>query len=79
MLMATLQVKRVPDDLYAAAKARAESEGVSLSELVLRMLKKELAVPSMQEWLGQVNRNRPGSPREYDIEKLMDEVRSESG
>jgi len=77
--MANLQVKRVPDDLYAAAKARAGSEGVSLSEMVLRMLKRELAMPSMQEWLDDVNRHRPTPRPEFDIEQLMDEVRGESG
>lgn len=77
MNMATLQVKRVPDDLYAAVKARAASEGVSLSEMVLRMLKRELAMPSMNEWLDQVNGHPPATRPEFDIEALMDEVRGE--
>lgn len=72
--MANLQVKRVPDDLYAAAKARAASEGISLSELVIRLIKIETARPSMAEWLASVPR---GEPIEVDIEALMDEVRSE--
>lgn len=76
MRMATLQVKRVPDELYAAAKARAEAEGVSLSELVTRMLERELARPSIREWLDRVNQ-RETPPRAFDVEKLMDEVRGE--
>jgi hypothetical protein len=76
MHMATLQVKRVPDELYAKAKARAQSEGISLTELVLRMLERELAMPTMREWLDRVNSRRT-EPIEVDIEKLMDEVRGE--
>lgn len=76
MLMATLQVKRVPEVLYAQAKLRAEAEGTSLSELVLRMLERELAVPSMRQWLETVNaRNR--SARTIDVQRHLDEARSE--
>ena len=74
--MAILQVKNVPDDLYAKAKERASSEGVSLSAMVIRVLEQELAMPSMREWLDRVNR-RATPPIELDIEKLMDEVRGE--
>lgn len=54
MLMATLQVKQLPDDLHVALKRRASVEGVSLSELVTRMLRRELALPSMAEWLHEL-------------------------
>ena len=76
MHMATLQVKRVPDDLYEKAKQRAAAEGISLSEMIVRMMRRELMVPSVAEWLDMVNkRKRPAV--DFDIQELMDEVRGE--
>lgn len=76
MPMATLQVKRVPDELYAAAKARAASEGLSLSEFVLRTIERQLAFPSRQQWLEQV-----ASAREQlgpiDTRKYLDDAKDE--
>ena len=74
MQMATLQVKRMPDELYSAARRRAESEGLSLSQYILRMIEQDLALPTPKEWLGSLPQ-RP--PIDVDIEKLMDDVRSD--
>jgi antitoxin FitA len=49
--VATLQVKNLPDALHARLRARAEEEGTTLSELVTRLLRRELAMPSMRHWL----------------------------
>ena len=76
MHMATLQVKRVPDDLYEKAKQRAAAEGISLSEMILRMMRRELMVPSVAEWLDMVNKRKRASI-DFDIQALMDEVRGE--
>ena len=76
MLMATLQVKRVPDDLYQKAKQRAATEGISLSEMIVRMMRRELMVPSVAEWLDMVNKRKRGAI-DFDIQELMDEVRGE--
>lgn len=75
--MANLQVKRVPDDLYAAAQERAAAEGLTLSDFVLRNLRRELALPSKSEWLRSVEAHHPRTPIKVDIEALMDEVRDE--
>ncbi|MDP9397959.1 MAG: hypothetical protein M3P96_09145 [Actinomycetota bacterium] len=76
--MATLQVKNLPDDLHAALRQRAVDEGVTVTDLVVRMLRRELARPSIDEWLEQVRR-RPMREHDVDIEHLMDEVRGEFG
>jgi plasmid stability protein len=36
--MATINLRNVPDDLHRQAKARAAMEGVSLKQLILRLL-----------------------------------------
>lgn len=74
--MATLQVKNVPDELYAALKERAREERMSLSEMVLRMLRIELERPSLSAWASRQRHERgSGVAREVDIEALMDDVR----
>ncbi len=76
--MANLQVKNVPDELYAAAKQRAAQENLNLSELVLQLLRRELARPSLQQWVRDTRvSHRAQVPRQIDIEALMDEVRTE--
>lgn len=70
-----MQVKRVPDDVHAALKRRAIDLGVSLNDLLLAMLKRELGRPSIDQWIGEVR--DLGLHREIDIEQLMDEVRGE--
>jgi plasmid stability protein len=54
-----VQIRNVPDDLHRKLKARAALEGVSLSEYLLRELRKALERPTraeMLERLGQPSR-----------------------
>ncbi|KGN38338.1 hypothetical protein [Knoellia subterranea] len=76
--MATLQVKNVPDDLYAAVKARAAAEHMTVSDLVLRNLRREVRRQSMTEWLDAVDSRRVGlPPRRIDTRAVLDDVRAE--
>lgn len=76
--MATLQVKNLPDDLHAALRQRAEDEGLTVTELVVRMIRRELALPSVDAWLQRFE-GRAGRGEDVDIERLMDEVRGQFG
>lgn len=79
--MATLQVKNVPDDLYEKAKQRATSQGQTLSQLVLRMLERDLSFPTMREWLDRVNERESQAtsrPTHEDVMRALDETRAES-
>ncbi|MGH3736755.1 MAG: FitA-like ribbon-helix-helix domain-containing protein [Micromonosporaceae bacterium] len=71
--MATLQVKNLDEELHRALRKRAEQEGTTLSELVVRLIRRELARPSMAEWLDSVER-LPAHP-DVDVVRVMDEVR----
>ncbi|KAA1420691.1 hypothetical protein FE697_017280 [Mumia zhuanghuii] len=73
--MAMLQLKRLPDDLHAALRERAEAEDLSMSDFVIRLLRAELAVPSRRAWLDDVASHRPEEPLGLDIEQVMDDVR----
>ncbi len=53
--MATMiQIRNVPEDVHRKAKARAAVEGLTLSELALRELKRAVERPTREEILARV-------------------------
>ena len=46
-----LQIRNLPDDFHRRLKARAAIEGLSMSEFVLREVRKALDRPTRQEML----------------------------
>lgn len=73
--MGTLQVKDLPDDLHAALRRRAQEEGPTLTVLVTRLLRRELALPSTAAWLDELRRRPPHPP--VDVVAALDAVRDE--
>lgn len=71
--MANVQVKRVPEVVHNVLRERARDRGISLNDLLLEVLEREVAKPTIKEWV-RATRGMLG-PIEYDIEELMDEVR----
>lgn len=57
--MSAIQVKNVPPELHERLRARARGEGRNLSEYVLSVLNRDLARPSMREWLDQLKEDEP--------------------
>lgn len=47
--MSMIQVRNVPEDLHRRLKVRAAQEGITLSDLALRELRRAAAAPSPQE------------------------------
>lgn len=76
--MATLQVKRVPDELYEAVRARASEEGITISELVLRVLRAEVEQPPLHLWLNELaaRHEASGAGRDLDTVAALDEIRA---
>lgn len=74
--MATLQVKNLPGELHARLRQRAASEGVTLSDYVTRLLRRDLDRPSMREWLGALA-DQPVRA-EIDVLAVLDEVRNDA-
>lgn len=54
--MSAIQVKDVPEDLHEALRQRAAAEGMDLQAYVLQVLRRDLALPSQQEWLDGLRR-----------------------
>jgi len=53
-----VQIRSVPIDLHRRLKARAATEGMSMSDFVLREIRKSLDRPTRQEIIERL-RNRP--------------------
>lgn len=59
MLMSAIQVKNVPEDLHAAARERAGQMGMTLTDYVILLLRRDLAAPSRGEWFVRIERRSP--------------------
>lgn len=72
--MGTLQVKHLPDDVHEVLRERARRQGITLSELVTRVLRREAGKPSLEEWLNALDR-QPVRSENFDIQAVMDDIR----
>lgn len=57
--MSAIQIKNVPPELHERLRIRARREGSNLSEYVLSILDRDLAVPTKREWLESLRRDEP--------------------
>lgn len=52
--MTSLQIRDMPDELHRRLKARAALEGQSMSEYVVRELRRSLDIPTRQEMMERI-------------------------
>lgn len=71
--MATLQLKNLPDELHAQLCDRAAREGLTLSDYVTRLIRRDLSRSFLDAWLDGLA-CRPVRP-DLDVVALLDEVR----
>lgn len=57
-----VQIRNMPDKLHRTLKARAAQAGMSLSEYLLRELKKTAEKPSVEELLDRIRSRPPIEP-----------------
>jgi plasmid stability protein len=57
--MGAIQVKNVPEDLHDELRQRAENEGTNISEYVLRLIRRELSLPTTDQWFAMLKANPP--------------------
>jgi hypothetical protein len=57
--MSAIQVKEVPPELHERLRERARSEGRSLSEYLLYLIERDLALPTTREWLDRLESREP--------------------
>ena len=53
--MSTIEIRNVPDEVHRKAKAQAALQGITLSELALRALRREIDPPTMAEIAARVH------------------------
>ncbi len=56
-----VQIRNMPDSIHRIAKARAAMAGMSLSDYLLREVKKLLERPTMEEVLARLDKREPVS------------------
>ena len=62
--MKMIQIRNVPDDVHRVLKVRAASEGMSLSDYLLREIERYAARPTMEEVLERARRAGSVNPSE---------------
>jgi plasmid stability protein len=70
-----LQIKDVPEGVHRRLRARAAEAGMSQRDYVLRLIERDLRLPSKTQWLRQL-RSDPPTP-DFDAAALIREVREE--
>jgi len=55
----TIQVRNVPDRVHRILKARADREGMSLSDFIKKELESSAERPTMREWLERTRQAKP--------------------
>lgn len=68
-----IQIRNVPDELHRKAKMRAASEGMTLSDFMLRDLVRALSLPTVDELVARIQ----ALPQPELTESPADAVRAE--
>lgn len=74
--MGMLQIKNLPDELHHALSERARAQSVSMSEYVVRLLRRDLSRPTVGEWVA-TQRADPTPRRHIDVVSTLEEVRAD--
>jgi plasmid stability protein len=75
--MSAIQVKHVPESLHRRLRERARNEGRSLSEYVLEILERDLAIPSTREWLSHLKEDPGVDIEPGEVARLIQAGRAE--
>jgi plasmid stability protein len=59
LLVGHLQIKNIPPDLHEALRRRAAQQHMTMSDYALHVLRRELALPSQEEWFTMLERRPP--------------------
>lgn len=75
--MSNIQVRNVDEDVHEALRRRAESEGMSISQYVLELIRRDLRRPARTEWLAML-RSLPATGLTHEaMLEILDEGRNE--
>ncbi len=66
----TLNVRDLPDDLHGVLVARAARRGISLRQYTIEVLAAHCSLPTMEEWLSDVEALRPAGADVSGVEAV---------
>lgn len=75
--MSAIQVKNVPADIHEAVRRRAAEEGMTASDYILALIRRDLAFPSQRQWLAGLKDREPVD--HLDTVGALDAARAERG
>lgn len=70
--MGMIQIRNVPDDLHRKLKPRAASEGMSLSDYLLREAREAAEKPTLREWFDRLATLEP--PTDISTEDIVEAI-----
>jgi len=70
----TVQIREIPDETYHRLAQRAAEARVSVPDYLRRLAERDVARPSVAEWLERT-RLRGGPERQSDVIQALDEMR----
>jgi hypothetical protein len=70
----TVQIREIPDETYHQLAQRAAEARVSVPDYLRRLAERDIARPSVAEWIERT-RLRGGPQRESDVIEALDDIR----
>lgn len=68
-----IQIRNVPDELHREAKIRAAKAGMTLSDYLLREIRRSLEAPDIEELMARIRALEPIHPSETPAEMIRAE------
>ena len=60
--MATIQLRNLPEDLHSGLMARAQAQNQSMTQYLTDLLRQDLALPRVEEWIKENRQALAGRP-----------------
>lgn len=73
----TLQIRQFPDDLKERLRERARQADLTMGEYVIQLLRRDLAQPTVDEWLARLEQLPPHDDLPFGGADLVAEGREE--
>ena len=70
-----IQIRNVPESLHRLIKSRAALEGLSMSDFLLRDIRRDAEKPTMTEWLDTLERTVPRRKGSVGAAEIVREMR----
>jgi hypothetical protein len=70
--MSIIQVKNVPPAMHSELRRRAQQEGTTIRDYVMKLIERDQRLPSKQDWLDRVSELEPVSVSQSAAEVIRE-------